>query len=169
MALPVGPDAVEQRAVLLDLEEGAAEFAVVPAFDLAAELDAHRLLAVADAEHRNAGLEDDLRRARAADLDGRGRAAGKDDRLRLDALEGFVGRLERHDLGIDAGLAHAPGDQLRDLAAEIDDEDGVGMSGGFHGGRLKKEASRRNGLAHASRSRMIHRISDSCLFNGGFE
>ncbi len=57
-------------------------------------------------------------------------AAGEDDGLRLDAPEGFVGRLEGNDLGIDAGLADAPGDQLRDLAAEIDDEDGVGMSGG---------------------------------------
>ena len=60
--------------------------------------------------------------------------------------EGLLGGLERNDLGIDAGLAHAPRDQLRDLAAEIDDEDGVGMSGVLHGGRLKKRASRRNGL-----------------------
>ena len=37
--------------------------------------------------------------------------------------EGLLGRLERHDLGIDALLAHAPRDQLRHLAAEIDDED----------------------------------------------
>ena len=109
--------------------------------------DAHRHLAVADAEHRHAGLEHDLRRARAADLGGRGRAAGQDDGLRLDALERLLGLLERDDLGIDAGLAHAPGDQLGDLAAEIDDEDGVGMSGAFHGGRLEKEMSRRNGLA----------------------
>ena len=131
---------------LLDLDEGAAELAVVGALGLAAELHAHRHLAVADAEHRHAGLEHDLRRARAADLGGRGRAAGQDHRLRLDALEGLLGLLERHDLGIDAGLAHPPGDQLGDLAAEIDDEDGVGMSGAFHGGRLEKEMSWRNGF-----------------------
>ena len=47
----------------------------------------------------------------------------------LDPLEGASADLERHDLAIDAGLAHAPGDQLGDLAAEIDDEDGVGMCG----------------------------------------
>ena len=105
------------------------------------------ICAVADAEHRHAGLEHDLRRARAAGLDGRGRPARQDHRLRLDALERRLGLLERDDLGIDAGLAHAPGDQLGDLAAEIDDEDGVGMSGAFHGGRLEKEVSRRNGLA----------------------
>ena len=34
--------------------------------------------------------------------------------------------VERHDLGVDAGLAHAPRDELRHLAAEVDDEDGVG-------------------------------------------
>ena len=47
------------------------------------------------------------------------------------SAESRLGRLERHDLGIDAGLAHAARDELRDLAAEIDDEDGVGVSGGF--------------------------------------
>ena len=50
----------------------------------------------------------------------------------------LVGRLEGNDLAIDARLAHAAGDQLGDLAAEIDDEDGVGCASGFHGGRLKK-------------------------------
>ena len=37
-----------------------------------------------------------------------------------------LGAVEGHDLGVDALLAHAPRDQLRHLAAEIDDEDGVG-------------------------------------------
>ncbi len=37
---------------------------MVPALDRAAELRRHRLLAVADAEHRHAGVEDRLRRAR---------------------------------------------------------------------------------------------------------
>ena len=111
-----------------------------PAFDLAAELLAHGLLAVADAEHRHAAVEDDLRRARAADVERRGRAARKDDRLRLQALEAFFGRLERHDLGIDAGLAHAAGDQLRDLAAEIDDENGVGMCCLGHDERFRRLA-----------------------------
>ena len=149
VALAGRPQALEQRALLLDLDEGAAELAVVGALGLAAELDAHGHLPVADAEHRDAGLEHDLRRARAAGLMGRRRPARQDHRLRLDALERRLGLLERHDLGIDAGFAHAPGDQLGDLAAEIDDEDGVGMSGAFHGGRVEKEVSRRNGLARA--------------------
>ena len=50
-------------ALGLDLDLGAAELAVVAALDLAAELLRHGLLAVADAEHRHAGVEDRLRRA----------------------------------------------------------------------------------------------------------
>ena len=46
--------------VLGDLDLGAAELAVMAALDLAAELLRHRLLAVADAEHRHAGLVDGL-------------------------------------------------------------------------------------------------------------
>ena len=92
MALAGRPQALEQRAVLLDLDEGAAEFAMVGAFGDAAHLHAHGHLAVADAEHRHAGLEDDLRRARAADVDGRGRAARQDHGFRLDALERRFGR-----------------------------------------------------------------------------
>ena len=58
------PQAIEQDAAARDLEEGAAELTVIGALHLAAELRAHRLLAVADAEHRHAQLEDDPRRAR---------------------------------------------------------------------------------------------------------
>ena len=53
---PVRPEALEQRAVLLDLDEGAAEFAVVGALDDLPPSCTHmRHLAVADAEHRHAG------------------------------------------------------------------------------------------------------------------
>jgi hypothetical protein len=138
MAGASGPDAVEQRIFIADVEEGAAEFAVFAALDPAAELLAHHLLAVADAKYRNAGLEHDLRRAGAVGLGCGGRAAGQDHRLRLHAPEGVLGGLERDDLGIDAGLAHAARDQLRHLAAEIDDEDCVGVSGRGHGEAVEK-------------------------------
>ena len=88
----------------------------------------HRHLAVADAEHRNAGLEDLLRRARAVAFRHRARAAREDHALRPQARERLRRLVERHDLAIDARLAHAPRDELRHLAAEIDDEDG-GMGG----------------------------------------
>jgi len=125
--LAVRPDPLEQRAAAFDADEGAAELAVMAALDRAAELGAHGLLAIADAEDRHAGLEDRLRGARRTGVDGRGRPARQDHRLRRKAGEAFVRRLERHDLGIDAGFAHAPGDELGHLAAEVDDQHGFGM------------------------------------------
>ncbi len=61
--LPVADiaEASEQRRVLLDLDVAAAEFAVMAAFDLAAELFGHRHLAIADAENGNAHIEHALR------------------------------------------------------------------------------------------------------------
>ena len=47
--------------------------------------------------------------------------------LGLQPRERLVGAVERRDLAIDPGLAHPPGDQLGHLAAEIDDEDGIGL------------------------------------------
>ena len=40
-----------------------------------------------------------------------------------------------HDLAIDAALAHAAGDELRHLGAEVEDEDAVGVGLG-HGAAL---------------------------------
>ena len=73
--------AVEQGAAVDHVDERAAELAVMADLDLAAELRADGLLAVADAEHRHAQLEHRVRRARRRGLGGRGRAAGQDDRL----------------------------------------------------------------------------------------
>ena len=74
--------------------------------------------------------EDGVGRARALVLgDGR-RSAGQDDGFRLELGEGLGGVLEGMDLAIDAGFAHAARDELRHLAAEIDDENGVGQSRG---------------------------------------
>ena len=111
-----------KRALGADGDLGAAEFAVVAAFDLAAELFGHGHLAVADAEHRHAGREDRLRRAGAALVGHRGRAAGEDHRLGPQRREGALGALERRDLAIDPRLAHPPGDELGHLRAEVDDQ-----------------------------------------------
>ena len=114
--------ALEQRRLVDDLKLGAAELAGVPALDHAAKGSHHGLLAIADAEHRHAGIEDRLWRLRRARLMHAGRAAREDDGLGRDPAERVFSLVVRHDLGIDAGLAHAPGDELRHLAAEIDDE-----------------------------------------------
>ena len=84
----------------------------------------HRLEAVADAEGRDAGLEQrrvDLRGARRVDAR---RPAGQHDRRRLAGQHLLDRHVGRDDLGVDAGLADPPGDQLRVLGAEVDDEDG---------------------------------------------
>ena len=123
IAFAVAPDILEQVARRLHhLDVGAAEFAVMAALDRAAELRRHRHLAVADAEHRHAGVEDRLRRARRAGLVNRRGAAGEDDAARLHRGEGGGGFVEGDDLAVDPLLAHAPGDELGDLRAEIDDE-----------------------------------------------
>jgi hypothetical protein len=73
--------------------------------------------------------------------------AGQDDAFRPHLAERAFGVLERHDLAIDLLLAHAPRDQLRDLRAEIDDENlVVGLRillghDGFGGGHLMRNAA----------------------------
>ena len=67
-------------------------------------------------------VEDRLRRARRTFVQHGRRTAGQDDGLGRQRGKGFVGLLERRDLAIDAGLAHAPRDELRHLRAEIDDQ-----------------------------------------------
>ena len=116
------PDTVGQRGRARDLHFGAAELAMMAGLDLAAELDRHRLLAIADAEHRHAGLEDRRRRQRRVLVEHRSRTAGQDDAFRLHLAKGGFGFLERHDFAIDFLFAHATGNELRDLRAEIDDQ-----------------------------------------------
>src|SRR4051794_20036039 len=56
------PHSVEKRAGRRHLEERSAELAMIGGLDLAAELRAHGLLAVADAEHRDTVPEEALGR-----------------------------------------------------------------------------------------------------------
>ena len=104
------------------MQFGAAEFAMMAALDLAAELGRHRLFAVADAEHRHAGLIDRRRRERRVFVEHGRRTAGQDDAFRLHLAKRAFSFLERHDLAIDLLFAHPPGDELGHLRAEIDDE-----------------------------------------------
>ena len=76
------PNAVIERRRFGHLHFGAAEFAVMAAFDLAAELLRHRLLAIADAEHRHAGLIDRHRRERRVLVEHGRRPAGEDHAFR---------------------------------------------------------------------------------------
>jgi hypothetical protein len=106
---------------------GKAELALVAALDLATELVGHGLHAVADAQHRNAQFEHGLRRLVRGFLVHAGMAAREDHPLERAVGGVLADPLVRHvagmDFGVDVGFAHAAGDQLRDLAAEVEDED----------------------------------------------
>src|SRR5215470_15095722 len=107
---------------------------MMSALDSAIELLRHGLLAIADAEHRDAGPIDLHWRERGVLVEYRSRPAGKNDPLRLQRGKRRAGLLKRHDLAIDLLFAHAPGDELGHLRAEIDDENlVVGRHGGFYG------------------------------------
>ena len=114
---------LEQARVAARPHLGVAELAVRRRLDLAAELHRHREHAVADAEHRHAELEHRLRRAQLVLFVGRGVAARQDDPLRRELAHELVADVVRMDLAEDVRLAHAPGDQLRDLRAEVEDQD----------------------------------------------
>src|SRR3546814_14759970 len=86
MPRPDLPQSVEQHARFGDGQEGAAELAVArpvgaARIDLPAELLAHDLLAIADAEARQAAVENRLRRARDARGGDRGGRARRGDAL----------------------------------------------------------------------------------------
>ena len=134
------PEPVEQLRRSGDLDERAAEFALVRSDHLAAQLLVQSLLPVADAEQRNAAVEQHLRSAGAVLGRDRRGPSGEDHAFRLQPLERLFGGVERSNLAINASLAHAPGDQLRDLAAEVDDEDGLGGLD-RHGGRIESIAA----------------------------
>ena len=152
------PQAVEQRAILGDGDEGSPEFALplalVAGFDPAAELVAHHLLAVADAEDRQARLEQHLRRARAPFLRHPGGRSRQDDPFRLHPLIRRLGQAERRNLAIDAGFPHPARDQLRHLTAEVDDEDSFLW---LHGGPVGTSA----GLVKFHRHWCILRLADT--------
>ena len=101
----------------------AAELPHLGALHVAAELAREQLHAVADAEHRDPELEQRrVESRRVGRVDRRG-AAGEDQPARSAARD--LGRADvvRQQLGEDAALAHAARDQLRVLAAVVEDDD----------------------------------------------
>ena len=131
-------DAVEKRAVAVGAHFRVTEFARVAPTHLAAELHRHRLHAVADAEYRHAHLPHRARSAQLVVFIGAGVAARKDDALGREVADEGVGDVVGVDFAIDMRLAHAAGDQLRDLRAEVEDEDFLVSHGRGHpAGKMK--------------------------------
>ncbi len=123
IALALSPRPLEQGGVLRDQHLGASELAVMAGLHRPAELQRHRLLAVADAEDRHAGPVDRPGRQRRVLIEHGSRAARQDHALRTHRREARFGLGIGNDLAIDLLLAHAPRDQLGHLRAEVDDQD----------------------------------------------
>jgi len=129
--------AFQQLGVAVGADFGVAEFAVVGEADHAAQLLRHGLHAITDAQHGHAQLEHGVRHAHGAFFVGRCVAARQDDALQalrhLVADEGIVDVARVH-FGVDAGFAHAAGDQLGDLRTVVENEDAL-----VHGDSTGKE------------------------------
>ncbi len=116
-------DALEQFGVPARADLGVAELAHPCVFHPAAELRRHRLHAVADAQYRNAQLEDPIGRFRRGVLVYGGRAAREDDAARSEVADEGLADVEGMQLAIHLRLPDPARDQLRVLRAEVEDED----------------------------------------------
>ncbi len=114
--------AVEQTLRLVDGGFGLAVFAQGGLVDIRAQRIGHGLEAVADAEHRNARVEQLLVDARGAGFEHGSGATGQDDGLRILGQHLIDRHGMRHELRINVGLTHATCDQLGVLGSEIDNE-----------------------------------------------
>lgn len=121
------PDAVKERALINNLDVCPAEFAVVSILNPPTKLGDHGLFAVTDAKNRYTRFKDLVGRPRCVLAHNTGRAARQDDARGIEGPHHFFRLVERHDLGIDARLADAPGDKLGDLGAKVDNEDVFGV------------------------------------------
>ena len=121
----LGHEVLEQRGGAVELDVGLAVLRHVVRLDRPAELPGHQLHPVADAERRQAQLEDpgiDLRSA--LGVDGC-RPAGEDECRGVPPADLVGAEPMRDELRVDARLAHAARDQLAVLAAEVEHEHGT--------------------------------------------
>ena len=125
-AVALGLDAREQRARPRERDLRRPVLAPLRRHHVAAQQHPHRLHPVADAEHGDAGLEQLARGERGALFVDAGGTAGEDDALVAATQHRRDGLGAGDDLGIDGHVAHAAGDQLRVLPAEINYGDFLG-------------------------------------------
>ncbi len=121
--LGLGQAGHEPSPLFEQRELGAPELAPLGALDAAAEGLDHHLHAVTDAQHRDTELEQLGAQRRRPRLVHRRGTAGEDEGAWVAQLDPVDVGVVRQQLGEDAALAQAPGDQLRVLAAEVEHED----------------------------------------------
>jgi hypothetical protein len=118
-------DPGEQAIRLGDRHRRRAVLALRRGHDLAAELVGHELEAIADAEDRDPSRpERGIGTRRIRVVHGR-RAARQDHRRHTAPFELGHGRVVRQELRVHVQLADASRDELRELAAEIENRDGI--------------------------------------------
>ncbi len=114
---------IEQPARSGQPDRGVAELAGMTALDAATQLRGHGLHAVADAEDRHAQIEHGIGHSRRTRLGHRLGSAGQDHAFRGITRDVSRVMVPGPDFAIHADLAHAAGDQLRVLRAEVEDQD----------------------------------------------
>ena len=132
------------------------------------QADRHELGAVADAQDRDAATPDGavgMRRTLVIDRVG---AARQDDGAHATPLQLGHGGVEREQLGVDVELPDPARDELRELAAEVQDGDGVGglVDGGrwpvrgvaLRGGRVERDLEVRLDLGVVGREDTVARV-----------
>ena len=141
----------EHRAAGEHVDRRAAVLARTGLRDRPAERERHRLEPVADAEHRDPGVEQcGVDRRRALGVHARG-TAREDDRGRVLREHLLDARGVRDDLGVHVRLAHAPRDELRVLRTEVHDQHRAVRRG------LRGARGRRRGLRGGG-----HGLKDRC-------
>ncbi len=125
-----------------DGETGRAVFRGAGPRDRTGQRMRHHLVAIADAEHRNPGVEQHRVHLGGTGRVHRLRPTRKDHCGRIASKELLDREVPRHDLRIHVALAHPPGDELGVLRAEIHDQDRV-MSGAGRGPAGLGDACRR--------------------------
>ena len=115
-------DVSEKRGILFAVEAGRTIFPAVRFHDISAQGTRHPLHPIADSENRHAQMQDlDITHRRSGIVDGTG-AAGEHDASGFETIDFIDGGVARKNGGKYFLLTNPPGDQLRVLAAEIEDD-----------------------------------------------
>ena len=115
--------AVPQGAVGNFFQVGRAVFPGFRLGEFSAEFMGEKLHTVADAEHGHAEFENASVEAGGVFFPHAGRTAGKTDGVGMHGGHFGGGDHAGMNFGIDSGFTHTPGDELRDLGTEVENDD----------------------------------------------
>src|SRR5690554_1864108 len=123
----------QQRALGTNLHLGITKLALLGAGHSAAELLGHGLHAIANAQNRDAFVEQAFRSTGTTQLGYRLRTTGQNDAFGIELGEFFVCDIKGLDLAVNPDFPNATGDQLGVLGTEIKNQDTVVVNVLSHG------------------------------------